>query len=366
MRGDTPRLYVKNTGNHVAKWGGREWSFGVDAQKASAAFLDPAGRHDGALVHWISWREATEEDRKRKREHRGGPTIATLAKEFLADYYDNGRKETEAYYRAALRRFVNTFGAIRTSDFSVQAFDAFRKSLLRLDLAPRTMVHDLKAVKTMWLWGHPRNLCPPIDFRGVKLPRLPRSVPEPLPGSRIAQIVQGLEAKNRTLAAWVAFNYLTGCRPSEVVRVSQGEGQLITLPPEPRKKAIPDAAIELREHKISRKTDASRFIVISPEALLWLPHVKPLHSPQKSETARQNLLNAYGRSLRLAGWPGLAHKLRDSAATHLLAAGVDQGSVDLVLGHVPTGELGSYGRPSLRVLREIAARLTLKSGPRSI
>lgn len=363
MKGNTPAIYVKNTGVHCVKWGGKEWSFTKDRKESEKSYLDPGGAHPGALVHWVRWRR-TKADAQATAHT--GPTVAELAAKFISDYSENGRDATATYYRSCLKRFIHAFGHMRAVNFSVQAFDAFRRSLLQLDLAPRTIVHDLKAVKTMWLWGHPRALCPPIDFRGVKLPRVARSAPEPVPVKRIIEVVQKLEKANPTLAAWVAFNYLTGARPSEVVRVASGQGQLITLPPENKKRAIPDAAIELIEHKTAHKTQTSRYILLSKEALMWLPHVKllPSETHRKSPPRPQSVLNRYGKLLRLAGHAGLPHKLRDSAATHLLAAGVDQGAVDLILGHAPTGELASYGLPPLRVLREKVALLSLKSNPK--
>jgi len=357
VSGGPPQILRKQTGNYFVKWGGFEHSLGCDLGRAKEKYHDPAGEHPGALVNWLKWKQAKTAAQSARR---GAPTIAELSQQFLADYFENGRPETEIYYRDHLRRFINAFGRLRTSDFSVQAFDAFRKSLLRLDIGPRTMVHDLKAVKTMWAWGHPRSLCPPIDFRGVKLPRLARSLPEPVPIARLKEIVAKFAATDRTLAAWVAFSYLTGIRPSECVRISRGEGRVITLPPEGTLPAVPDAAVELVQHKTAHKTQASRFVLLSAESLLWLPHVKPFPSSRRTEARAKNLLNRYGKVLNEAGHAGLAHRLRDSAATHLLERGVDQGSVDLILGHSPTGELGSYGRPALRVLRERVALLTLK------
>lgn len=355
--GGPPQILKKNTGNYFVKWGGQEHSLGSNFTKAKEKYHDPAGTHPGAMVNWLEWKQ---EKTSARTARRGSPTIAELAHDFLADYYENGRIDTESYYRQALKRFLNTFGRIKTADFSVQGFDAFRKSLLRLELGPRSMVHDLKAVKTMWAWGHPRSLCPPIDFRGVKLPRVPRSMPDPVPAQRLKEIVQKLSASNPTLAAWVAFSYLTGIRPSECIRISRGEGRVINLPPEGSMPAITDAAVELIHHKTAHKTQASRFILLNSESAMWLPHVKPFPSKSRKLATRKSVLRRYAEHLLDSGHAGLAHRLRDSAATHLLERGVEQGSVDLILGHSPTGELANYGRPSLRVLREKVALLSLR------
>ena len=366
MRGRQPSIYRKNSGLYVVKWGGKEHSLSTNLATAEKIFLDPAGAHSGALVHWVAWRHSRQEKQERTA---ASPhlRVAEIVEAFLDDYERAGRHETASYYRTSLRRFTNMLGRLSVHQFRISGFDAFRQQIGELGLAPKTISHELKAIKTLWKWAAAREMCQMIDFSGIKMPRVPRSRPEPIEAAAIAAIVAKLTAADPNLACWVAINYLCACRPSEVARIAAGQGVLRSIPPRGGAASIPHGYLELAEHKTEHSTNASRLVLISPEALVYVRTIRPLAPTRKTSRSAgvklsvRQLQNEYAKRLRAAGQAALAHKLRDSAATHLLEAGVDPATTSLLLGHAPKGEWARYGRPDLHILREKVGLLSLRS-----
>lgn len=367
MRGQQPKIRQKKNGAYFVRWAGTDHYLSRDSATAEKMFFDKAGAHPGALVNWVAWKERTSNAARAATER---IRIAELAKRFLGDYYAQARVDAERYYRLSLRRFLHTFGRFHADQFDLAGYDAFRTTLINLrikrggiehKLSPRTIRHECKAVATMFRWGAERRMCPAIDFRVIRLPRVPRALPEPMTLQEIHDALALVRARMPALEPWLALNYLCALRPSEVARIARGEARVRNLP------GSPHVALELRHHKTEESTEQSRYVPLSDEALQWLPHVRPLSQLVKSQRlpTLKSASNFYAKCARQCGVPGMPHRLRDSAATHLLEAGVEQGTVDLCLGHAPRGELASYARPGLEVLRDRLALLTLtRADPR--
>lgn len=355
-----PNLRLHASGLWTVRWAGRDYYFSRDEKASQRAFLDPKGQHPGALVHWLSWREHRSIARPITTPRR----VAELVKEFLAAYFMDGRPETEKYYRHHLRRFTAVFGKFHVEQITPQAIDAFKRDLVTLHtLGPRTIRHDLNAIKTLWRWGYTAGMCQPLMLDTIKPPRVPRSHPEDLPHDQIKLMLANLPRAYRFLEPHLAINYLCLLRPSEVMRIALGQGRIADIPPQHGQPAIRRGLIILPEHKTAITTDADRLVLLSVEASKWLPHIKPFpvatrRKDPNSLTIREHQ-NRYAKLCRDAGVPGLPHKLRDSAASHLRALGEPAEAVDLLLGHEPTGVLRSYGRPALAILHRSASRLTL-------
>lgn len=356
MPSKQPTLRLHARGIYFVRWGGRDHYFTRSESASHRAFFDPTGAHPGALVHWLRWRETKQ---AKVIARTGSLRVAELVKEFLARYFMEGRADTEAYFRHHLRRFTAIFGKFTVDAINVQAIDAFKRDLVHLQiLKPRTIRHDLNAVKTLWRWGYANGLCPPLMLDTIKPPRIPRSRPEDLPLEVVKRSILGLSREHKSLEPYLAINYLCLLRPSEVMRIAHGQARISDIPPMHGHKAIKRGMLMLTEHKTSGTTDTDRVVLVSAEAAKWLPHVRPLPFRSAPSSIR-DLQNRYAKLCRDAGLAGLPHKLRDSAASHLRALGEPAESVDLLLGHEPSGVLQSYGRPSLALLHRSVSRLTL-------
>ncbi len=357
----TPTLRRHASGQYIAKWGGRTHYFGRNLREARAAFADPKGVHPGALVHWQRWSEA------RLGMHRPARrlTVAELVERFLASLTLESRHDTEVYYRTSLRRFLTIAGRLPADALDEPYIADFRADLLGMELGAKTIAHDLNAVKRLWRWGSDPSvaLVRPLNLASIRPPRLPRSRPEDM---SLARIRAGLaKVRGTWLEAYLAVNYLGALRPSEVIRLAYGQGQLRDIRAEHGHGSVPLGAVDLFEHKMSRSTTHARVVLVSPEMLVWVRSLAPMPLARKRPSTRgglnvRYLQSRYARACAEAGLAGWPHRLRDSAATHLLALGVSQADTDLVLGHAPAGELRRYGRTSERLLWESARRLTLR------
>lgn len=371
MKSNAPTLWLhKASGQWATSWARRTFYFGTDKAAATTKFLSPDSDDPGSLAAWMKHRQARE---RLKPPQRGAViTVAELALRFMAQLPAGTR--SGAYYATALRRFVATFGQIHVHRIDEECIGAFVTSLRQLKseqtgelLSDKSIRHEVTAIKSMWRWGaSPANgrICPVLQLDSIKTPRVRKSEPEDLPLATIRDMITRVERAGRgQLGLWLRFNYLSGCRPSEVARVAHGQGKLRTIPPDGPLPAIADGMLVLREHKTSAATQKDRIIPLSPQALEVFRQIAPLVSARPRQNACppsiHYLQGQYAKLCADAGVPGLPHKLRDSHATHLLAAGVDPASVDLILGHEPKGELGRYGRPSIRVLRERVCQIAL-------
>lgn len=366
-----PTLREHATGVWIASWGGKTWYFTKDKRASMRAFTDPESDHPGSLARWQAWRAAKIENKSRTDATRSLRVYEVVAG-FLNHYAAEHRRDDEQYYKSALRRFVLGLGQFYAYEITEQALDAYRISLLnpKLKLAPGTIAHALRAVKTLWKWGSSpaRRLCPPLQLDCLKPPRVRRSDPEPMAIPEIKVAIDQVSAEHPWLRAWLSLNYLAALRPSEVVRLAYGQGVLQSImPDDAHPEEIPDGVIELREHKMANRTAHSRFIPLSEAALRWYRVLTPIprqrrrasrHGPEGSIHVR-SLQNRYAELCRASGQPSLPHRLRDSAATHLRSRRVSGEDVDLILGHEPSSELPRYGRASIRLLRELVSRISL-------
>lgn len=370
-----PTLRQHQSGHWISSWGGHTHYFGRDKAKAYADFVDPASENPGSLRAWQLHRAA------KLRLKPARPSAVITIGELAIRYIDSAKPGTRqaAYRRGHLRRFVLTFGTIPTYRLDEEAIAAFARSVadLKFDgrrLAPKTVAHEVNAIKSLLRWGmNPANgrLVPALDLSSVRPPRVRRGEPEDIPLATIRDTLDRIQRTHGQLSLWLRFGYLTAARASEVCRIAHGQGKLKSLPPEGDQPAVADAYLALRDHKTSESTQSDRLIVLSPQALTVLRQLAPLprvrHAVPRlaARLASDEVdpvvgwMNELSKHCRAAGVPGWPHRMRDSAATHLLAAGVDPATVDLILGHVPKGELARYGRPSLRVLRAAVARIQL-------
>jgi site-specific recombinase XerD len=351
MPARTPKIRTHKRGYYFVRWGGKDHYLGSDLAAAEQLFFDPESDHPGALHRWMSWQSTKSQARQRRAQ---GPslTVAELFEMFLEHYALDGRDDTVVYYRKQLTRFLSVFGAMRTDELDIAALHAFLADLKRLNLAPRTVRHDINAVKTMLRFGANRELAPVLNLDAVRAPRVQAPTPTRLPFAEVCRWMRAAhDAGKANLAAHIALNYLCLARPSEVLRLVSGEGEFqpvrvvrggaVTI--EPR------GIFVLERWKTEHRTSYPRHLVLTDTALSWLEHASP-------EWSR---LDSYSPAVRRVCGPGGPKLLQKAAAWHLQLQGVDQADVDLLLGHEPSGAWRHYVRREWSALRERAARISI-------
>ena len=352
-----PALRRHVRGQWIVRWGGRTHYFGSDRPVAERLFLDPDSAHPGCLREWASWKSRHEPRRPRRRERL---RVVALVRLFLESYEAEGRPQTSRYFSRHLRRFLHVYGRLFADELDAAALNALKRDLHALRLAPKTIAHDINACKTLLRWGHENHpsQVPAIMLRSVRTPALPPPMPEPLTPAQTREFIRRCAAADTRLEPWLALNYLCFARPSEIVRLVAGEGVWVPLPG-PDGRPVERGLFRLRESKMQRRTSVPRHLVLTEEALMWLEVARPHWSRLDSYSAAVS--RALGDRASRAAWlPTGPRVLRDSAATHLHLLGEARGTVDLLLGHMPSRVSMTYTPIAWHALRASAARLTLR------
>ncbi|MBN9119556.1 MAG: site-specific integrase [Planctomycetes bacterium] len=246
------------------------------------------------------------------------------------------------------------------------------------ELHGRTLAAELKPIHvTRWLdantWkGGQRNTVIAVkrafnwaDKQGVLSPNPLRNVEKP-PAGRRTRIVTAEEraeilaaVKDRNFKEFLTALYQTGCRPSEVARVTAANVNL-------------ELGVWIFEqHKTGKKTGKPRVIYLSPEMvemsrrlMAERPEGRLFPSRKLGRPFTQNAIRIRFRRLRekLPHLKGVVcYSLRHSYATDALERGVGIAQVAELLGHVGTRMVSRhYGRLHQKVahMREAARKAT--------
>lgn len=327
MHVELPKLRMHNKGYWFCHWGGKNHYFSKNKTKARMEYAR-------SLEEWATWREAREE---RRLVSLSNPHVIELVERFM-----HGR-ELEigtvgvGYYRKHLKRFSHAFGRARADMIRAEHVQAIKNEMLKQGYKPKTVNHDIGAIKTFMTWCMDFDHVPPVRLNGVKKIGLEPPISKAYPVENVRAMVKRAPEHMR---AWLAVNYLCCMRPSEVTRVASQQGEWVEL------------GIYQIVNKVGRRTGMRRRVVFSDEALTWFERLTPHWSR----------LDSYSQAVRdffgVGVGPG---PLRHSAATHLHQAGVARVDVGLLLGHLPPRVSQIYAPIEWTRLRAIAARITLRS-----
>jgi len=322
---DSPKLRKKSNGGYFVRWGGKDHYLSTDHETAIDLYTNC---EEKGLPAWKLWRSSKPEPVRSKLL-----TVDQLADRFLQSRLAEGGEDRRYYFHKHLRRFREANGRIQASHIRPLRLQNLRAKMLGQNFAPKTINHDLGAVKTMYRWASGLEIVPFVDFSGVKpvpLGERPDKTLTPL------QVRKMLEVADEKVRPWLAVNYLTGARPTEVVRAVGGPNWvgrgLLRVP-----------------NKVARRTRQPRILLFSAEALRWFRKCEPHWSR----------LDSYSSAVRRTCNDG-PHTLRHSAGTHLLRLGVPRSDADAILGHYPPDSSLRYMPIQWRDLRLLAARLTLR------
>ena len=237
-----PTIRQKNNGAYFVRWGGKDHYLSMDRTTAQRLFYSPSSTHPGRRSAWLDAKQhlGPKPLRNRRGEHGKPLLLVQAAKRFLESYDDEGRAGPFNYFRYQLSRFMVIHGeadliTLTTVDPDrgiyvppiVPLLDAFKKDLRltrsepgadgQSTLSPRTINHDITAVKRLFNWAHEHGLCPAVHWRGVKKLPVRRSLPEDRPFTELMRVMEKLHKVEPLLLPYVALNYLAVARPSEVV-----------------------------------------------------------------------------------------------------------------------------------------------------
>jgi len=304
-----PTLRRHATGQWFTKWGGRNRYFGTDAEIARK-------RYEESLREWRRWLRI-----------QGG--ISQTLEQLSARYISQRQSEhlSTKHYNNHLRRFIARWGEVGTQEVRIADLFSWRDELCR-QLAPKTVAHDIAAVKTLWTWLEDRGLAPHLPLRRLKPPKLPPPHPRPLPLEDFTRIMGAVPP----LGSWLRLQYLTACRVSEVVAITSNRGCW--------------ECSWLWRHEAKGHL---RWVVLSERGM------EAFRECRRTWSRQDTYYQAFSRKFPGLGGP---KRLRSTAAMHLLQRGISRQVVDLILGHYPSRISRSYIgvdwrelRAALRILR---------------
>lgn len=326
MNAKPPGLRRHKTGIFFCRWGGKDHYFTRDQAESQKLYLQ-------SLAQWTDWRQ--HRNTLRFPPLRSMITVQELHDRFLQNRGAERGAECEYYYRKSLRLFVASYADIPADAVRPAQLQRLKDVLASQGRAPKTVNHTVQAVKTMFGWGADMELIRSVNLRGVKLMSLP-----PIPNKSwtpgfVRRFI--LECPDEKLRPWLAVNYLCALRPIETVRIVNGEYEW------------EQRGVMIIKNKAWRRVRLARRVLFSAEAFSWWRRCEPIWSRLDSYSARCR--SVAGSS---------PHRLRHSAATHLLQAGVPREDCDAFLGHYPSAVSLIYMPLQWRRLRLLGCRLSLQ------
>jgi integrase len=321
-RGEPPKLRKHARGYWFCRWGGRDHYLHRDRDIAQDLYLNDKNHGLPAWSQWLSDQRAARVEQKRRAEVL---TLTQLRDRFLENRELESGPDTEAFYRKHTRRFDLSYGGFYAGHASAQMLQLLKDEMLRQRYAPRTINHDLQAVKTMLSWAMDCGLVPLVRLRAVR--KLAVGPVENKAWSR-SRVKAFIEAAPEHMRPWLAVQYLTAARPMEMVRLARDQGEWV------------ERGVYALRNKAERNVTIRRHLLFSRVAFAWWRRIEP----------HWTRLDSYSAAVRRVLEHG-PHPLRHSAATHLLQAGLLRDDADAILGHYPRRVSATYMLPQWQHLR---------------
>lgn len=218
----------------------------------------------------------------------------------------------------------------------IKDFRAFLVSRRAAGAASRSLARTLSALRTFFTWLEAAEIVKNRSARQIKSPKVPHSVPKPLPIDKARQVVDGGMAADLD---WIAARdvavllllYGSGLRLSEALGITHqgaplpGRDTIMIRGKGDKDRLVP--ILPIAQQAVARYLKLCPFELSPDDALFRGAKGGPL-SPRIVQLTME----------RLRGEIGLAdtatpHALRHSFATHLLSAGADLRQIQELLGH---------------------------------
>lgn len=329
FRSDRDAWYVQHDGKQVLLARGK-----ANKAQAVAAFHKLMANGKAAL-------STTEES-----------PIATLCDLFLDFSEANHTADVFKNYKYILQVFCRQFGKFPANAIKPFHINRWVDGKKTWNGSKR---HAMAAVKRVYSWAEQQGLISSHPLRTLALPRPNRR--ERIPSQAERSLILD-SIKDAPFRLFLTAMQGTGCRPSEVARVTAADVNL-------------DLGVwVLQRHKTAKKTGRPRVIYLSPDMLAL--------TQQQIENHRTGPLfpNTRGKAFTRGAWrsrlvrlrekfPSLAgivcYALRHSYATDALINGVGIAQLAELMGHTSTDMVSRvYGHLAANVahMRDAAARAT--------
>ena len=227
----------------------------------------------------------------------------------------------------------------------VRAFLAARRGE---GVGSRSLSRTLSALRMFFRFLERRGYGKNDAVRAVALPKLPHSVPKPLPAPKATALVESADIASPDAPDWIA------ARDTAVLALLYGSGLRIS---EALSLARKDAPVRGRDMlRVKGKGDKTRVVPVLPIvreaverylALCTIPlgSDDPLFVGARGAGLSPRIIQlAIARARGALGLPETAtpHALRHSFATHLLGAGADLRAIQELLGHASLSTTQGY------------------------
>lgn len=320
-----PTLRQLPDGRYFTSWAGKRHYLGRGAVSAGREFAS-------SLEHWEDWRDRRAEAREIRPQLR--LRVAQLAQQFIEF---KGVVGMAGHYKKHLKRFVGAFETRYIDTVRVVHLDALKADMIHeWQLMPRTVNHDLNSVRAMFAYAVDRELIRPVSLGGCKNLPLP---PPPDKTLSFVAVHQLVHTAPEPLKWWLGFQWLTGCRPSETIKAAKREGSFV----EP-------GIFQLDRGKTDTRSRSKRHLVCSDFALEWFERLEP----------RWTRFDSYSHAVSKVFGPNVgSHRLRHSAAAHLVRWGTAREDVEVFLGHMPSRVSLTYAPIDWQPLRASVSILTI-------
>lgn len=278
------------------------------------------------------------------------PDLSALAAEWMTYLLAERRvsPHTLAAYARDLRQFFDFAAVHFGGPLTMAAFTALDFADVRAFLSARrlggtgsrSLARQLAGLRSFARFlerqGRTKQV---LAFDGVKSPKIPRSLPKPLPVERACQIVDGKTREGEARPAWVlsrdaavlALLYGAGLRISEALGIKRHEApvgsiDVLTIAGKGRKERSVPIVPPVRQ-AIQSYIEACPFD-LAPDGPLFVGARGGALSPRVIQLTVERMRGALG--LPESATP---HALRHSFATHLLSRGGDLRTIQELLGH---------------------------------
>ena len=260
---------------------------------------------------------------------------------------------TQQTYVETVARFARHFGR-SPAHLGLEDIRAYQVHLTNeRRLAPSSLVVAVSALRFLYRVTLRKRW---VFEDGIPVPKKPRSLPVVLSPEEVVQFLDGVKAVKHH--AILTTCYAAGLRISEAVRLTVS--------------AIDSQRMVLRVAQGKGRKD--RYVMLSPKLLevlrAWWRVDRPRHwlfpggRPEKPIT-RKAVQLACRRAVRRAGLakPVSPHALRHAFAVHLLEAGTDLRTIQLLLGHRSLQTTARYLQVATSTVCSTASPLDLLPRP---
>lgn len=242
----------------------------------------------------------------------------------------------DAYMRDVLlfSLFVSTYHDITEPEFlEKKHIEGFIKSLDR-KFEARTVARKMSAIKTFSKFLVQDGILKDNIAKGIQSPKIPKTLPHTLSIPSILKLLKHTEG-NTPLAlrnqALIELVYGSGLRVSELLALSISDIHLKQHYVRVYGKGAKEREVPMTESAIQALVtylrDGRPLLNTTNQMNLFLNH----HGKPLSRVGFYKLLMSWGKHIDIS--PITPHMLRHAFATHLLEAGLDLKTLQLLLGH---------------------------------